>query len=519
MADGLEKKPGGEVFPHADTLRKRHKERRPGSRRRMIAATLALCTVLAAGGAYLARNVKPDAAPTPGATQPARLKLIEKARADFKEATVAVRGDAGYTIEVLDGGLYGMRGAANFKVNQSLALGLVTSLTYMICDGRIEAPADLSAFGLNEPRAVVSAAYRDDVSRTFLLGDQTPSSSGYYLMERGDPDVYIVHGSGYAYFTATRRQMHTARLPQLAMENILGASLTAKGQETIKVGYRFDMPTLSNSSLWLTAPVLYEADRERVETYFNDIAGIRLVGFEDDAAEAELSAYGLDEPQFHLLVTGQNQAGEPITAMELFIGDRTENETTYARIDETNDVYLLDSASLAFLADISTARLVDRFANGIDIAIVDGIRISLPDGTSHQMTIRRAPDLGEDGRQNLNAGGQPMFIEAFALDGVPVPDKTFRKLYQIIIGTRVDGMIPEGKTPDGTATPLLTVQYRLNSVREEELIEYLSYDADHYALRRNGVCMFYILKSRVDRIAEAIRAYENGSFDPEAFGV
>ena len=499
--DGFEKKTGNELLSPADALRKQRKERRPGSRRQRTVAALALCAMLAAGGTYLAWNARPGAIPTPNATQPARLKLIERARADFREATVAVRGEDAYTIEALDGGLYGMRGAAHFTVNQSLALGLAASLTYMFCDDRMEASADLSAFGLSEPHAVVSATYRDDTTRTFLLGDRTPTGSGYYLMERGDPSVYIVHGSGYAYFTVTRRQMHTAQLPQLAMENIFGAALESGGREAVEVGYRFGERTLSNSSLWLTAPVLYEADRERVETYFNGIAGIRLAGFWEDAAEKDMPAYGLDDPRFHLLVMGVSQAGEPVTAMELFIGDQKDAETTYARVDQTYDVYLLDTASLAFLADISVARLIDRFANIIDIALVDSIRLDLPDGTSRVLTIARAPDAGED----------------FRLDGVPVPDQTFRKLYQVIIGPRVDGMIPEGKAPDSEAVPVLTVRYRLNSVREEELIEYLPYDADHYALRRNGVCMFYILKSRVDRIAEAIRAYEDGSFDPEAY--
>ena len=31
--------------------------------------------------------------------------------------------------------------------------------------------------------------------------------------------------------------------------------------------------------------------------------------------------------------------------------------------------------------------------------------------------------------------------------------------------------------------------------------------------------MFYILKTRVDMIPQAIQAYEDGTFDPKAFGV
>ena len=508
---------GPRVF-NSEGLRKQHKEKKPGNRRWVTLIALVLCAGLVAGGAYLAQNVKPEPPPEPTAAPVALEKLIDMKRADLQEATVTI-GNESYTIETLADGAYGMKGAPDFTLIQSKASALASSLTYMLYDSAIEAPEDLSAYGLAEPKARVTAAYTDGTSRTFLLGDQSPTGYRYYLMEEGDPDVYIVYSSVGTNFTVTRRQMHVAQLPQLGLENILSVSLTPRGKDTVEAGYRSDLQSLGISILWLTSPVVYEADSVRIETYFTDITNIRLKGFEADAQAGELSRFGLDDPRYHLTVMGQDAAGSPVTALELLIGDDKDGESTYARIDNTSDVYLLSRASLAFLADISAARLIDRFANIVNIAYVDGIQVIQPDGKSHEFAIARAPEFDAAGNPKLNANGQPVLSERFTLDGKPAPDTPFRKLYQVVIGTRVDGMIPEGSAPAEDARPVLTVKYQLNIPRDEEIIEYLPYDADHYAVRRGGVCMFYILKTRVDSISQAIQAYEDGTFDPKAFGV
>nr|HML49216.1 hypothetical protein [Clostridia bacterium] len=133
--------------------------------------------------------------------------------------------------------------------------------------------------------------------------------------------------------------------------------------------------------------------------------------------------------------------------------------------------------------------------------------------------ITRTPELDESGNQKTNANGQPQYIEDFTLNGNVCDDAIFRKLYQIIIGTRVDGLIPEGKAPAEGTAPALTVRYRLNEVRDEEVVEYLPYDADHYAVRRNGICLFYIEKSRVNQIPKALADVEAGTFVAANYGV
>lgn len=507
---------GPKVFEGA-SLRKQHKEKKPGNRRWMSLAALVVCAALVAGAVYFAQNITPEAAPEPTSAPYETKMLVDSTRAELVEATVEL-GAESYTIETLPDGTYGMKGAPNFNLIQTKASSLASSLAYMLYDSAIEAPAELSAYGLDAPKARVTALYKDGTSRTFLLGDQTPTGYRYYLMEQGKPDVYIVYSGAGTNFTVTRAQMHVAQIPQIAVENIYGVMLAQRGKEPIEVGFRPDMQTLGVSSLWLTSPFAYEASSDKVDAYFTNVAGIRLGGFEMDASEEELALYGLDDPRYRLEVTGVDAAGSPVVVLRLYIGNNKDDDSTYARIDETTDVYLLDRASIAFLDGITAANLVDRFANIINITNVDSIRVAQPDGTARQLTIDRAPSMGPDGKQRVDANGKPVFSEAFALGGEPVEDSTFRKLYQIIIGTQVDGMIPEGKVPAEDVKPVLTVTYQLNAVRELETVEYLPYDADHYAVRRNGVCMFYILRARVEMITQALEAYETGTFDPKAFG-
>ena len=60
-----------------------------------------------------------------------------------------------------------------------------------------EKPTDLGQFGLQPPKATAIGLWSDGTARTLLLGDKTPSGSGYYVQVKGDPKVYTVYsGSG-----------------------------------------------------------------------------------------------------------------------------------------------------------------------------------------------------------------------------------------------------------------------------------------------------------------------------------
>jgi len=55
-----------------------------------------------------------------------------------------------------------------------------------------EAPADLSAYGLDKGASKTTVTDSSGNKAEYFLGDMTPSRTGYYVMEEGDPKVYTV---------------------------------------------------------------------------------------------------------------------------------------------------------------------------------------------------------------------------------------------------------------------------------------------------------------------------------------
>ena len=507
---------GNGVLGGADALRKPRKEPGLKKRRPLILAALVAAAGLAAVGVLLAEGIRPEPAE---ATLPADTaqKLVDRTAADLAEVTLQL-AEGGYTLLPIGDEEYRMKDSPNFSVDMPKARSLASSCVSIQYDSVVEAPGDLGVYGLDDPAAAVEIAFTDGTVRRFILGDKTPSGLRYYLMEQGQPDVYLVYASVGTAWTRTRGEMHAASLPQITVEEIRQASLTGADGEAITVGYEPDRKSLGISGLWLTSPVECEANAEAVTEYFQNIAAIAVKGFADEAAAEGLAQYGLDSPRYHLAVYGENEAGERSLIRELRIGDDCGDDAVYARIDDTNDVYTIRRSSVAFLASISTAKLIGRFTNIIDITNVNQIHVA-GDGVDETLEIERIPELDESGDPILGADGAVATAEAFRIGGEPADEKMFRKLYQLVIGTLADGLLPVGWAPADSVKPALTVTYRLTEGRADEIAEYLPYNAEHYAVRRNGVCLFYILKSRVDVIPEALASYHDGSFDPKMFGL
>ncbi|MCL1854704.1 MAG: DUF4340 domain-containing protein [Clostridia bacterium] len=504
------------VLGGAGALRKPRKERGMNKRRQLTLAVLAVVAGLAVAGVLLADRIRPEQAETQPPANTTR-KLVDRTIADLAEITVQT-AEGGYTLIPVGDDEYRMKDSPDFAVDPSKARSLASACASILYDDAVNEPGDLEVYGLDDPSATVEIVFADGTARVFILGDKAPSGLRYYLMEKGLPDVYFAYPSVGAAWTRTRVEMHVALLPQITAEEIVRASLTGMGIETIIVGYEPERKSLGISGLWITSPVEYTANAESVDEYFRDIAAIEIIGFVDKADGETLAQYGLDAPRYHLIAYGENDAGRRSPIRALRIGGDCGADAVYALIDDTTDVYTIRRDSVAFLASISTARLIDRFSNIINIANVDRIYV-VGGGVEETLEIERVPELDANGDPMPGQDGNQVSAEAFRIGGEPADDKTFRKLYQLVIGTLADGILPAGWAPADDAEPVLSVTYRLTEGRADEVIEYLLYNAEHYAVRRNGVCLFYILKSRVDVIPEAFAAYHDGSFDPKNFGL
>lgn len=543
-----------------DVRKRRGEENKTGGKRwRTLIALVVLCG-FAVGGYFASKEWKPapvenpSTTPVPGSES---FLLVDKERADLKSITV--KSDTQDYIIDYDGTNFSVRGLPGFNLDQTKAGNLATSCTYLYAYNIEESSSDLAAYGLASPRATVTAEYTDGTSTTFLLGDPAPSGSRSYLKTADKTNIYTVYSSTGDRFTATLGSLHLIPSWTIAQEDITRVNLIRPDGTTVETE-QFTA-ALGISTVRLSQPFIYEADSEDIAALYSSITELKATSFEADPVAGTLSLYGLDKPRYTLNIYGK--ADEPVQEptpvptlagsildmsatpaptveptsvplpggagvrqgekrlLSLEIGNDKNDTQTYVRID-SRSVYLMDKTSLDFLKAATAAELVDRFANIINIMKIDGFKIKGM-GIDESFAIERVPSLDENGTQKLDGAGKPATNDNFTINTQPADDTTFRKLYQIIIGTRVDGLIPEGKTPAANISPELTVAYTLNVPNDlglmKETVEYLPYDSDNYAVRRNGVTMFYILKSRVHMIIDSINDYHAGTFDPKKYGV
>ena len=481
---------------------------RTGSRRLSVIASFVVCA-LAIGGYFVSQSVKPAPVEQPP-SQPVASSylLIDKTRDDFASARVQA-GAQDYTIQYGDG-VFSVAGMPQFALDQTKAGYIASSCTYLYVYDVAPSTDDLSQFGLDEPQATVAITYTDGSVKTLQLGSEAPTGSRYYMKVDGEPNIYTVFTSSGNRFLSTLASLHIIPEWRFAQEDIMRSVLVRPDGATVEVA-RTDDASIGISSVRLTQPFEYEANSEAVYDYFTSIAQLKASAFEADPTPATIGLYGLDEPRYTISVYGDDEM-----LLRIEVGADKNADSTYVRLDD-GAVYLMNRASLDFLKGITAAELADRFANIINILRVDTLTIQGL-GVDDQMNIVRTPALNADGSAKLDNSGNPVNEETFTINGQPCDESTFRKLYQIIIGTRIDGLVQQDSVSADVA-PELTVTYTLNVSPVPETIEYISYDAVNYAVRRNGVTLFYIMKSRVQMIPDALKAYHEGTFRPADFGV
>lgn len=496
-----------------------------GKKRRLWLSLISLVVVLAiAVGAYeAAQYFKPAADEEEEQTyESTTVKLIEHDRSEVASVTVELPDGGSYTVlnnnaydedgaenAPADGSpAYSIEGAENFDLDQSAAktlLGYAANLTATKLVA--ENAADLSAYGLDKPQATVTMTYRDGSKNVWLIGSQAPTSTSSYFCEQGSKAVFLIYQSAAQNMVKALTALHTCEMPWSITDTTTITDLVIEPTdgETIEINYDDNTESnLSVSSLRLVQPFVYGANSDRVDEMFNAVAALTIDAY---AGEVDaLTGTGLEDGAYRYRVAVQvmpdSTKPEETVTYTYLVGDFASADAVYVKPDDSTAVYTVDSSSLSFLDNATPGYLVDQFSNLIYIARVDALDIKTADD-EWNITIERTPQLDEDGSETDKEN------EAFYFDGEPTDETLFRKLYQEIIGTMnsklCDDYHFEGKV-------YCTVTYTLNVEPNELTIEYLDYDDDYLAVRRDGLTLFLIKRDRVDSMINSLNEYRAGTF-------
>lgn len=500
-----------------------------GGKRKLWLSVILLAVLLAAafGVYYLSGTIKPEqTAPEATEAPDTTVKVVAREMADVDRITVNQRGEEPYTLiytkerteeelaaliaqNTPEGeepvaaesvGTAILEGRSAYPMNDTTISSMMSYAANMTASSLVEAnAADLSKYGLTDPEIKVTMYYRDGTSVTWCFGDKVPASSGYYLVLEGSKDVYHIYSRPRELFSNSRLDLHVVRFAVPFSENteIQNFKVTPAEGDTVEVRYLTEgESTVSISSLVMVEPFRYDVNSDRATEIMNGILALSIKSYAGELSE--LPDCGLENPRYVLYATDNDEK-----SLTFKVGAYCGNDKVYVQVDDTQSVYLADASTLTFLDNVKPGYLVDQFSNLVYIIRVDSLDVTTKDA-SYTMGIHREPVLDAEGNQTTASNGQLETVDTYSFDGQEIAEDDFKSLYQAIIGMQVS-KLHEDYYYDGEVA--LSVHYTLNTDPGEFTVEYLEYDSDYYAVRRNGVSLFLIKRNKVDGMLSTLKTF------------
>jgi len=476
--------------------------------------SLILLVVVLAGaiGVYfLSGIIKPEDAAQPQATLPPSktVKIIGRDRKDVASVTIQLKGREPYTVvqhifetesgpdaEPVYG--YSIEGLPDFSLNQTKSSSLTGYAANLTALQQIaENVTDFAAYGLDEPTSTITMKYTDGKEVVWLMGSKAPTSTAHYMCEKGSRTVFLVYKTACEAFGATLEDMYVLKMPVAFDDTTVVTNLLIeqKGKPTIELVQLDEVAsTFSMSKIKLVQPVEYDAQSERAIEMLDASTYLGIAGYAGELSN--LPEAGLDDPRARIRVTDAQG-----NVLHYVVGNYNEEGMVYVKVDDTDTVYLAEAKRLAFLENANVAYLVEQFTNLVLIDKVDAVTVTAGE-EAYTLSIERQADTDEGGSQKTDANGNPAYVSTYFFDGVETSEKEFKDAYMEIIGMMISKM-SDNYQLEGEV--VAQIKYTLNVEPYEFVVEYLEYDGDYYAVRRDGLTLFLIKQDRVKDMVELIK--------------
>lgn len=474
---------------------------------------LGVLVVLAVGGFFILPNLgKPasTASTEPTASQPAEDVTLSNYTTD-DVVQVDVQNNAGVPYTLLKQGKnYVLKGQETLALDQTAALSRFGAVGSVVGERLIEANAtDLSAYGLDNPAATITATYADGKTQTFLVGNRTPTGDTFYFMKKGDPRVVTVWMNVGTDFTSIADTLLQKKTIDISSDDITHVTILKGGKEYLELAYtpeeKVSISTWRMIKPWSRYVDLSSSPGENQEAYFTtflkNAVNISL-GDIVAANPTDVAQYGLDNPTTVIRVVGKDNK-----SFELQVGKDITDTAVYARFADSPIVYKVDKSTLTFV-DTAPFRLVDKTIQLVNITSTLGLEVKGL-GADTMLKIEQVPTLDDQGVQKKDGNGNPMFDQKFTVDGTAVDDKVARYYYQLAIGLQSFSTVKEGWQPAGD--PVLTLTYTRNSDPTTVALAFYDYDTNFYAVQSDGQTVFTIKKEKIAGLADAAQKLKAGT--------
>ena len=489
----------------ASLQKKARKEKKPVNKGLIVIVALCVIIVAVACGVVIPRLIPEKE------EEVIDLSVTLTEHKDSDIASITVEGENTFTLtrEDKDGQpVFHVSGMEDDKVNGTTCSAVFyNSATIKAVQLVEENPADLSLYGLDKPSSKVTICYNDGGKFTMKLGARTAINDQIYCLNDADGNVYVLNEYLANTLGGSMLRYHTLTLDTLDTDpaNLKSIIIRQKDEEQI----RFEpvkKDTTTQLSWKMTQPYEIWLDTTHIQEFAEYCDQCTLFGYE---GEKNLSEVGLAQPWFQIIISDVNG-----NKRDLRLGNEVSTDDVdgyYCAIDDSNDVYILSKNYTGFIETFNAASFITPFTGLVSIQNVDSMDGNIGDMV-YNMAIARTEQYDEDGKLKVDANGNPDYACVYTINGHEVQEKAFKAVYTSIISVTISN-IAKPALVNESASPAASVTFRFADGSPETRIEYLPYDINNYAVRRDGLLATICRQDEVDAIGTTIAAAMNGEYD------
>jgi ketosteroid isomerase-like protein len=480
------------------------------SRVKGIVAGLIVLVILGVAAAVVMMNRPEDSGNTEvttAATEPVTSRLIYDID-PAKIVSIFINNEYGnyyvdrYNIDGAD--IWSIEEYSTLPLDSNFIVGMMTgAATFTAARVVTDTPADISVYGLSEPRAEVITLFDGGVMKDMLIGNPSPMAGETYVMLSGEDTVYTIADTTIANFLADKKGAisKTVYTPKQATSAEDTTPYTRINKMTIdrsdltydiviEYDRRKDDPDriVSNQTIYrMTSPVTLDLDPDRAEatvgTVFSLKASAVTAVFPDEATLAE---YGFYEPfgnvEFDIV-------GGPfgMTFGNEIIGEDGAVTGRYCMVDDLDVIYEFPTEMLPWTT-IKPLEITASLITANYIFDLDGVSIY---GSGYDEQFVQTGTSDDD------------FVVTH--NGEKVTDnQSYKTFYQFLLRVPAEELFLE----DVTDEPVLTVHIYGEGI--DDKLEFITSDNRRTIIRYNGVTSFKVKTAYVNRLIDNIKLYNEG---------
>ncbi|MBE3599219.1 MAG: DUF4340 domain-containing protein [Limnochordaceae bacterium] len=311
-----------------------------------------------------------------------------------------------------------------------------------------EKAEDLSAYGLEPPRAELVMTEAGGTERRLLVGNETPVSSGapaYYAREGGGAAVYTIDAYLAEQLTGSWDQFRDRTLVALSADEVQ-AVVVRKGRRSVEARRAGDSTTPEGQRWRLVEPLQAPGDSDAIESVLRDLQFSRISKFvSDDPSPGQLGAWGLKEPAATVELSGGDGTGNASRLTVVLIGGTAPDQERYVQVQGAPSVYTVPESDVKSLLEASVDGWIRRRVVGLSRDDLQRLSVRMS-GRPGPLTLEK----DSRGRWVLQPGGRS------------VDQQEADSLLDALVGLRGDrvevasrvAVSPGGNAPTGAGAPV-----------------------------------------------------------------